>query len=104
MSHACSHSARNGGLRSFAAHLQLKPPPLEIVDTCPPLPLSNVATVQQIKGMAQQFHAGESEGRPLSLNEYKRYGRQMIMPNWGLPGMSPSFKVPNRQSGAVPRG
>ena len=24
--------------------------------------------------------------RPLSLDEYKRYGRQMIMPEWGLPG------------------
>ena len=22
----------------------------------------------------------------LSLDEYKRYGRQMIMPEWGLPG------------------
>ena len=24
--------------------------------------------------------------RPLSLDEYKRYGRQMIMPDFGLPG------------------
>ncbi|RSH83867.1 Urmylation protein [Saitozyma podzolica] len=24
--------------------------------------------------------------RPLSLDEYERYGRQMIMPGWGLPG------------------
>lgn len=30
------------------------------------------------------------EDRPLSLDEYKRYGRQMIMPNWGLSGMSHS--------------
>ncbi|KAK1926505.1 molybdopterin biosynthesis protein MoeB [Papiliotrema laurentii] len=27
-----------------------------------------------------------NELRPLSLDEYKRYGRQMIMPGWGLPG------------------
>lgn len=26
--------------------------------------------------------------RPLSLEEYKRYGRQMIMPDFGLPGES----------------
>lgn len=26
--------------------------------------------------------------RPLSLDEYKRYGRQMIMPDFGLPGES----------------
>lgn len=32
-----------------------------------------------------------SDQRPLSLDEYKRYGRQMIMPNWGLPGELPPF-------------
>jgi hypothetical protein len=25
-------------------------------------------------------------GRPLSLDEYERYGRQMIQSGWGLPG------------------
>ena len=36
-----------------------------------------------------QTRANETlDERPLSLDEYKRYGRQMIMPNWGLPGQS----------------
>ncbi|WVR04465.1 hypothetical protein IAU60_001468 [Kwoniella sp. DSM 27419] len=29
---------------------------------------------------------GSSEEEPLSLDEYERYGRQMIMPDFGLPG------------------
>ena len=31
-----------------------------------------------------------STSRPFSLDEYKRYGRQMIMPGWGLPGEDPN--------------
>lgn len=30
--------------------------------------------------------ADSNPARPLSLDEYERYGRQMIMPGWGLPG------------------
>jgi adenylyltransferase/sulfurtransferase len=30
--------------------------------------------------------ATSSRPRPLSLDEYERYGRQMILPGFGLPG------------------
>jgi hypothetical protein len=40
--------------------------------------------VQQDSGNAE---AGPSS-RPLELEEYERYGRQMILPGWGLPGVS----------------
>jgi adenylyltransferase/sulfurtransferase len=30
--------------------------------------------------------ATSSRSRPLSLDEYERYGRQMILPGFGLPG------------------
>ena len=34
-----------------------------------------------------------SSSRPLSLDEYERYGRQMIMPGFGLPGMSTLVQI-----------
>ena len=41
----------------------------------------------------EQKEAGPSF-RPLELDEYRRYGRQMIQPEWGLPGES----IPDHQS------
>lgn len=50
---------------------------------------SKLSTLDSIRHAAMPGEPSTAGGsRPLSLEEYKRYGRQMIMPGWGLEGES----------------
>lgn len=50
---------------------------------------SKLSTLDSIRHAAMSGGRSTAGGsRPLSLEEYKRYGRQMIMPGWGLEGES----------------
>ena len=46
---------------------------------------SSAWTIMQDHEQADENEAGPSS-RPLELDEYRRYGRQMIQPEWGLTG------------------
>lgn len=44
----------------------------------------------------QEQQARTPKDLPMMLDEYRRYGRQMILPGFGLPGLLHCLKLPDR--------
>ena len=56
------------------------------------------AELSSLEAELERLDDAEQEARtpahlPLRLDEYKRYGRQMILPGFGLPGARPDFRA-----------
>lgn len=75
-------------LESQLADLKIKLVEAETADTpTAPIPYLDVSTISSITNKQATVSKLEEHGRrPLEMDEYRRYGRQLIMPEIGLKG------------------
>jgi adenylyltransferase and sulfurtransferase len=59
----------------------------------PPSPQTSASPPSPSKRTREVFESDDDKTLPLSLDEYKRYGRQMIMPQVGLQGKETAMEA-----------